>query len=388
MTLSDFTRKIAALGTPGIVFLVAMSSTGFAGAAAVTSALALLGGPAGIYGGIAILPIIAIASDYLAKYGLEFLMAKIYQKRIEQDGETVAVVVREITDLKFLSESSKRKIIDQVYQTFSFMLIGRTGVGKSSTINSLMGEKVAEVGDSEPTTFEVSPYRLQKSGVDFTIWDTPGLCDALDNANDQQYMEQIRARVDEVDCLWFVSRLDETRLSSDEQYAILLITNTLGADIWDRSLIVFTHACNWSVEQRFEEALRERTAVVKEYIKKITKKEQTTLTSVAVDNSFDKLPNNEPWLPELFTKVIEQASNKGSIAFAASIGNETQSESKDSGPRIDLNPQQKKRVELRMGGLLAAASAGALAGGIFGPGGAVVGGIVGAALAFWKGVRR
>lgn len=388
MTLNDFTRKIAALGTPGIVFLVAMSSTGFAGAAAVTSALALLGGPAGIYGGIAILPIIAIAADYLVKYGLEFLLAKIYQKKVEQDGQTVEVVVKEITDLKFLSEGSKRKIIDQVYQTFSFMLIGRTGVGKSSTINSLMGEKVAEVGDSEPTTFQVSPYRLRKGGVDFIIWDTPGLCDALDNANDQQYMEQICARVEEVDCLWFVSRLDETRLSLDEQYALLLITNTLGADIWERSLIVFTHACNWSVEQRFEEALRERTAVVKEYIEKITKNKQNSLTSIAVDNAFEKLPNNEPWLPELFTKVIEQASNKGSIAFAAGIGNETQAESKDSGPRIDLNPEQKKRVELRMGGLLAAAGAGALAGGIFGPGGAVVGGIVGAALAFWKGVRR
>ena len=129
MNLSDFTRKIAALGTPGIVFLVAMSSTGFAGAAAVTSALALLGGPAGIYGGIAILPIIAIAADYLAKYGLEFILAKIYQTKVEQDGLTVAVVVKEITDLKFLSESSKRKIIDQVYQTFSFMLIGRKASG-------------------------------------------------------------------------------------------------------------------------------------------------------------------------------------------------------------------------------------------------------------------
>jgi predicted GTPase len=388
MTLNDFIRKIAALGTPGVVFLAAMSSTGLAGGAAIASALALLGGPAGMYGGIVLLPVIAVATDYLTKYGLEFLVALIYQQRIEKEGKSVQVVVEEVSDLKFLSDESKGRIIDQIYKNFSFMLVGRTGVGKSSTINSLMGEKVAEVGDSEPTTFEVSPYRLQKSGVDFTIWDTPGLCDALDNANDQQYMQQIRARVDEVDCLWFVSRLDETRLSSDEQYAILLITNTLGAEIWDRSLIVFTHACNWSVEQRFEEALRERTAVVKEYIEKISKKEQNALTSVAVDNSFDKLPNNEPWLPELFTKVIEQASNKGSIAFAASIGNETQAESKDSGPRIDLNPQQKKRVELRMRGLLAAAGVGALAGGIFGPGGAVVGGIVGAALAFWKGVRR
>lgn len=387
MTLNDFIRKIAALGAPGIVFLVAMSSTGFAGAAAVTSALALLGGPAGIYGGIAILPIIAISADYLTKYGLEFLIAKIYQRRIDQEGQTVEAVVKEITDLKFLSDGGKKKIIDRIYQTFSFMLVGRTGVGKSSTINSLLGEQVAKVGDSEPTTFEVSPYRLKKSGVDFTIWDTPGLCDALDNANDDEYMKQISEVIGDVDCLWFVSRLDETRLSSDEQYALLLITNTLGVEIWERALIVFTHACNWSVEQRHEEALRERTAVVKEYLQRITKKSLNELSSVAVDNQFERLPNNEPWLPELFTKVIEQASNKGGIAFAASIGQETKSD-QSTGPRIDLNQQQRKRVELRISSLLAATGAGALTGGIFGPGGAVVGGIVGAALAFWKGVRR
>ena len=170
MTVNDFVRKIAALGTPGIVFLVTMSSTGLAGAAAITSALSILGGPAGMYGGIAVLPIIAVAADYLAKYGLEFLIAKVYQKRIDQQGETVEVVVREISNLKFLSEDSKKKVINQIYQTFAFMLVGRTGVGKSSTINSLMGEHVAKVGDSEPTTFKVSPYRLNKSGVDFTIY--------------------------------------------------------------------------------------------------------------------------------------------------------------------------------------------------------------------------
>ena len=152
-------------------------------------------------------------------------------------------------------------------------------------------------------------------------------------------------------------------------------------------MIVFTHACNWSVEQRYEEALIERTSVVKEYLQRITKKSLDSLSSIAVDNAFDRLPNNEPWLPELFTRVIEQASNKGSIAFAASLGQETKSD-QSSAPRIDLNQQQQKRVELKLRGLLAATGAGALAGGIFGPGGAVVGGIVGAALAFWKGVRR
>lgn len=113
------------------------------------------------------------------------------------------------------------------------------------------------------------------------------------------------------------------------------------------------------------------------------------LASVAVDNSCELLPNGEKWLPELFTLVVEKASNKGGIAFAASIGRDAQHHSgNNASPRIDLNSDQKRRVELRLRGLLAATGAGALAGGIFGPGGAVVGGIVGAALAFWKGVRR
>lgn len=388
MTLADFARKIAALGVPGVVFIVAMSTTGLAGGAAITTALALLGGPAGMYGGIALLPIISVAADYLAKYGIEYIIALIYQKRIDENGETVEAVVREISDLKIISDSTKQNVINRIYQVFSFMLVGRTGVGKSSTINSLMGVRIAEVGDSEPTTFSVEPYSLTKNGVSFTIWDTPGLCDALDNANDQTYINQIKERIEDVDCLWFVTRLDETRLSSDEQYALLLITSSLGSQIWRNALIVFTHACSNSIQGRFEEALRERTSIISEYIKSITSEEYRTLPSVAVDNTTDLLPNGDEWLPELFTKVIEEASNKGSIAFGGSLGDDTRERSGSSGPRINLSSQQKKRVELRLRGLLTAAAAGALTGGIFGPGGAVVGGIVGSTLAFWKAVRR
>jgi len=388
MTLADFARKMAALGVPGIVFIVAMSTTGFAGAAAATTALAILGGPAGMYGGIAILPIISVAADYLAKYGIEYIVALIYQKRIDENGETVEAIVREISDLKFISSTTKQNVINKIYQTFSFMLVGRTGVGKSSTINSLMGERVAEVGESEPTTFAVEPYSLKKNGVSFTIWDTPGLCDALDNANDQAYISEIKERIEDVDCLWFVTRLDETRLSSDEQYALLLITNSLGSQIWKNALIVFTHSCSNSIQGRFEEALRERTKIITEYIDRITGTNYGILPSVAVDNTRERLPSGDEWLPELFTKVIEQASNKGSIAFAGSLGEDTQSDYDEQVPRINLNNQQRKRVELRLEGLLTATTAGALAGGIFGPGGAIVGGIVGSTLAFWKAVRR
>ncbi|MFM6622607.1 MAG: GTPase, partial [Dolichospermum sp.] len=52
---------------------------------------------------------------------------------------------------------------------------GRTGAGKSSTVNSLMGKTVAPAGDYEPTTMEAKNYESEIAGVKFTVIDTPGL---------------------------------------------------------------------------------------------------------------------------------------------------------------------------------------------------------------------
>jgi len=50
------------------------------------------------------------------------------------------------------------KLQAQIGKKFVFLLVGRTGVGKSSTVNSLMGKEIASVGDYEPTTMEVKNY--------------------------------------------------------------------------------------------------------------------------------------------------------------------------------------------------------------------------------------
>lgn len=63
--------KIAALGVPGLVLLVAIAMTGLAGGAAIVAALALLGGPLGMLGGIGVLGLLVLISDALSKYGLE-----------------------------------------------------------------------------------------------------------------------------------------------------------------------------------------------------------------------------------------------------------------------------------------------------------------------------
>ncbi|QFS45117.1 GTPase [Nostoc sphaeroides] len=109
----------------------------------------------------------------------------------------------------------------QIGKEFVFLLVGRTGVGKSSTVNSLMGKEIASVGDYEPTTMEVKNYDSDINGIKCTVIDTPGLCDDLEEeGNDYKYLELIRSKENQVDSMWFVSRLDDTRVSTDEKRGI------------------------------------------------------------------------------------------------------------------------------------------------------------------------
>lgn len=121
------------------------------------------------------------------------------------------------------------------------LLLGRTGVGKSSLINGLLRRPVAPVGDWTPATARVDRYHAWFGGTRYTVFDTPGLCDDLPEAgNDERYLAMIKAAADRVDHAWFVTRLDFTRLSADERRGIKLVTQAFGRALWTRAVIVFT----------------------------------------------------------------------------------------------------------------------------------------------------
>jgi hypothetical protein len=87
--------KIAALGIPGLVLLVAMAASGWAGGAAIVTALAVLGGPVGMLGGIAALTVLALISNALAKWGFERLFLATI-RRLRANGTTVDEIRRKI----------------------------------------------------------------------------------------------------------------------------------------------------------------------------------------------------------------------------------------------------------------------------------------------------
>jgi len=76
--------KITALGIPGIVLLVAISTSGLAGGAAVVAALAVLGGPLGMIGGIALLGVLVLIANGIATYGFERIYKAVIAGLVEK----------------------------------------------------------------------------------------------------------------------------------------------------------------------------------------------------------------------------------------------------------------------------------------------------------------
>lgn len=68
--MDQIIKKIAALGVPGLVFMVAIEFSGLVGAAALTTAL----GPGGIVGGVMTLCVLGVIADGIAEYGFDAIV--------------------------------------------------------------------------------------------------------------------------------------------------------------------------------------------------------------------------------------------------------------------------------------------------------------------------
>ncbi len=100
--------QIAALGVPGLILLVTMAFTGWAGAAAITTALALLGGPFGMLGGIGVLGIMGLISKGLAEYGFENLCIGVVDE-LKKQGKSPENIMEEI-DWYPISDELKARV--------------------------------------------------------------------------------------------------------------------------------------------------------------------------------------------------------------------------------------------------------------------------------------
>lgn len=109
--MEKIVSKIAALGVPGLILMIAMSATGLSGAAAITTALAAIG-PFGILGGIATLGVIVLVSQGLTEFGFNAIFTAVV-KELYKKGQDKDSILEKIEKYP-VSKSLKRRLREEL----------------------------------------------------------------------------------------------------------------------------------------------------------------------------------------------------------------------------------------------------------------------------------
>ncbi len=88
-------EKIVGLGIPGLILLIVIEATGLAGAAALASGLAFLGGPLGMMGGITVLALTAVISAGIARWGFQTILQGVVDGLV-REGKTEHQILGQI----------------------------------------------------------------------------------------------------------------------------------------------------------------------------------------------------------------------------------------------------------------------------------------------------
>jgi len=115
--LDEVIKKVVALGVPGLVLVVVMGTTGYAGAAAITLALATLGGPFGMLGGLFVLSVLTLIANAVAQYGIDIVARRVIDGLREKglSNDQIWKQIRNIPSI-ILSKRYKRKCKAYIYE--------------------------------------------------------------------------------------------------------------------------------------------------------------------------------------------------------------------------------------------------------------------------------
>ena len=257
---------------------------------------------------------------------------------------------------------------------FTILQIGETGVGKSETINSLFGEEIAKTNPFRAETKSVTPFEGKYRNVKYTIYDTPGLGEwnIGDLQLDEMYLSLMKEQCSLPDVLWYVLRLDDNRIRAGDAKVLELVRQNFGDAIWDRMMIVFTHADRLASAKEFQKFFDGRTQTVNDLITQITDGGVHGVPAVAVANGHKQTPDGKSWLGELFTtafvRLNPERQNAFLLAFAMDLeipepqppqpkvqedytDDEATEEIGEQEKRIELTEEQAERVKEKSVGI-------------------------------------
>ncbi|KAK4272394.1 hypothetical protein QN277_020959 [Acacia crassicarpa] len=216
------------------------------------------------------------------------------------------------------------KLKQENVNTLTILVIGKGGVGKSSIVNSIIGEKVVSISPFQSEGPRPVMVSRSRAGFTLNIIDTPGLIEG-------GYINVIALDIIKsfllnktIDVLLYVDRLDAYRVDNLDKLVSKAVTDSFGKGIWKKAIIALTHG---QFSPPDELPYDEFSSIRSEGLLKVVKlgarikkdvSQDFTIPVALVENSArckknendeKVLPNGTAWIPQFVQTITEVALN-------------------------------------------------------------------------------